>query len=70
MAGNLFNFCDLLCKYAKTPDEESLDGSGSCRTFIALYCTKKKSLVHKNMPCKDKQAKTIGKTSGKVKGKR
>jgi hypothetical protein len=70
MAKNLFNFCDLLCKYAAIPREEGVDGSGSCRTFIALYCTKKKSLVHKNLPCKDKRPKTIGKTSGKVKGKR
>jgi len=57
MAGNLFNFCDLLCKYATTPNDEGVDGSGSCQTFIALYCTKKKSLVHKNMPCKDKRPK-------------
>jgi len=70
MTGKLFNFCDLLCKYAETPKEEGIDGSGSCHTFIALYCTKKKSLVHKNMPCKDKRPKTIGKASGKVKGKR
>ncbi len=48
------NFCDLLCKYAQIPKDEALDGSQSCRTFIALYCTKKKSIVHKNMPCKDK----------------
>jgi hypothetical protein len=33
------------------PEESAIDGSGSCRTFVALYCTKKKSLVHKNMPC-------------------
>jgi hypothetical protein len=58
ITGNLFNFCDLLCKYAEIPKEEGLDGSGSCRTFIALYCTKKKSLVHKNMPCKEKRLKT------------
>jgi hypothetical protein len=57
MTGNLFNFCDLLCKYAETPKEEGIDGSGSCHTFIALYCTKKKSLVHKNMLCKDKVLK-------------
>jgi len=54
----ILNFCDLLCKYAQTPKEEALDGSQSCRTFIALYCTKKKSLVHKNMRCKDKVFKT------------
>ena len=56
--GNLFNFCDLLCKYATTAKEEGVDGSGSCRTFVALYCKKKKSLVHKNMPCTEKRPKT------------
>jgi len=45
------DFCDLICKYARTPKETALDGAGSCRTFVALYCTKKKTLVHKNMPC-------------------
>jgi hypothetical protein len=68
MMGDPFSFCDLLCKYAETPKQEAVDGSGSCRTFIALYCTKKKSLVHKNMPCKDKRPKTSEKV--KVKGKR
>jgi hypothetical protein len=48
-------FCDLDCKYASFPKSEAVDGSGSCRTFIALYCRKKKSLVHKNLPCGDKQ---------------
>lgn len=53
----VLDFCDLLCRYAQMPKDEALDGSLSCRTFIALYCTKKKSLVHKNMPCKDKTFK-------------
>jgi hypothetical protein len=52
------NFCDLLCRYAELPKDEDVDGSRSCRTFIALYCTRKKSLVHKNMPCSEKQPKT------------
>lgn len=47
-------FCDLDCKYASFPKTGSVDGSGSCRTFIALYCKKRKSLVHKNLPCGDK----------------
>lgn len=51
------DFCDLLCKYAEVPKEEGLDGSGSCRTFIALYCKKKKSIVPKNMPCNKKTPK-------------
>lgn len=48
-------FCDLDCKYATFPDTESVDGSGSCRTFIALYCKLRKKLVYKNLPCGDKK---------------
>jgi len=48
------DFCDLMCMYAAMPKETAIDGSGSCRTFAALYCKKRKSLVHKNMPCKEK----------------
>lgn len=51
-------FCDLLCKYAELPKEEGLDGSGSCRTFIALYCRRKKSIVAKNQPCRQKVLQT------------
>ncbi len=47
----LSGFCDLMCLYAKTPQETAIDGSGSCRTFTALYCELKQSLVHKNLPC-------------------
>ncbi|MDQ7821155.1 MAG: hypothetical protein RDV48_00035 [Candidatus Eremiobacteraeota bacterium] len=47
-------FCDLYCAHAKVPEENGIDGSGSCRTFIALYCTLKKRLVTKNAPCRDK----------------
>ncbi len=45
-------FCDMRCKHATWP-EEGTDGSGSCRTFQAIYCLKKKQLVHKNQVCKD-----------------
>ncbi len=54
----LLGFCDLMCKYAETPKETGIDGSGSCRTFVALYCSAKKSLVHKNMPCRQKAMKS------------
>jgi hypothetical protein len=50
----MLDFCDLMCTYAETPRETAVDGSGSCRTFIALYCNLKKTLVHKNMPCSQK----------------
>jgi hypothetical protein len=56
-AGALDMFCDLACRFAEMPREESLDGSQSCRTFVALYCSRKESLVHKNAPCKFKKRK-------------
>jgi hypothetical protein len=58
------DFCDLNCVHAEWPEDESLDGSGSCRTFQAIYCKKKKRHVHKNMPCpeksKPKDLKNVG----------
>ncbi len=50
-------FCDLECKYADFPKSDAVDGSRSCRTFIALYCKRRKRLVHKNLPCKEKQTR-------------
>jgi hypothetical protein len=50
-------FCDLNCEYAEWPSDDSLDGSGSCRTFQAIYCKKKNRPVHKNMPCPEKSKK-------------
>ena len=47
-------FCDMQCEHAEWPKEEAVDGSGSCRTFQALYCKKKDQLVHKNLPCPEK----------------
>jgi hypothetical protein len=51
------DFCDLNCEYARWPEGESLDGSGSCRTFQAIYCKKKNRHVQKNMPCPEKRKK-------------
>jgi len=45
------DFCDLRCQYAEFPKADAIDGSGSCRTFVGLYCTLKKSLVMKNKIC-------------------
>jgi hypothetical protein len=49
------DFCDLDCKFASFPRSDAVDGSRSCRTFVALYCEKKKRLVHKNLFCGEKQ---------------
>ncbi|MHC9543832.1 MAG: adenylate/guanylate cyclase domain-containing protein [Vulcanimicrobiota bacterium] len=54
---SLMDFCDFYCRYAEIPKEYRVDGSGSCRTFIALYCTLKKSLVDKNRRCSEKVPK-------------
>ena len=48
-------FCDLTCRHAEWPRQEALDGSGSCRTFQALFCAKKDRLVTKNAPCMEKE---------------
>jgi hypothetical protein len=45
----------MSCRHARWPEQEGLDGSGSCRTFQAVYCGKKARLVHKNAPCADKE---------------
>ncbi|MBA4389881.1 MAG: hypothetical protein C0399_02965 [Syntrophus sp. (in: bacteria)] len=58
---DIMDFCDLMCKHATMPKETAVDGAGSCRTFIALYCARRKSLVHKNMPCSQKTIKTTRK---------
>jgi hypothetical protein len=50
-------FCDLNCRYAHWPKDEGTDGSGSCRTFQAIFSEKKDRLVHKNAPCPDKENK-------------
>jgi hypothetical protein len=44
-------FCDLRCEYADFARENALDGSGSCRTFVALWCKKLEKHVTKNAPC-------------------
>ena len=51
-------FCDLTCKYARWPKDDGLDGSGSCRTFQAVFCEKKGRTVHKNAPCAEKEVRS------------
>lgn len=49
-----------MCKYARIPEQEAVDGAGSCMTFTALYCERKNCLVHKNLPCKKKVLRKPG----------
>lgn len=53
-------FCDLGCRHASRPGQEGVDGSGSCRTFVALFCSLKGRLVHKHMPCRDREERPPG----------
>lgn len=46
-------WCDLRCEHADFSKEDALDGSGSCRTFMALWCSKLQKHVTKNSPCED-----------------
>jgi hypothetical protein len=62
-------WCDFSCPHASWPDEEALDGSGSCRTFIAVHCKKYDQLIEKNAPCLDTvKAKTKKKARNKRSG--
>jgi hypothetical protein len=47
-------FCDLLCEHAKWPNG-LMDGAGTCRTFVAVFCTKKNMTVLKNASCNEKE---------------
>jgi len=60
-------FCDMLCKYAEFFGGEN-DGAG-CRTNMAVYCTKKKQTVFKNMLCKEKELRN-GSFKGRDKNKK
>jgi hypothetical protein len=44
-------FCDLRCDMAEFAKEDAIDGSKSCRTFMALWCNQLKKHVTKNAPC-------------------
>jgi hypothetical protein len=65
--GRTKDFCDLTCTYASFPASGAVDGSDSCRTFIALSCKKERMLIHKNLPCRfnhpvqDKEGKRLQK---------
>jgi len=45
-------FCDPRCEHASFPKEEAIDGSGSCRTFSALWCDLLQEYVTRNAPCR------------------
>ncbi|GAB4174898.1 MAG: hypothetical protein Kow00108_09940 [Calditrichia bacterium] len=47
-------WCDPRCNYARFPDNDSIDGSRSCQTYLALYCTELKKYVTRNAPCEVK----------------
>ena len=49
-------YCDLYCEYAEFP-EKLADGSGTCRTFIALHCKLLDKLVDKNGICQAEPGK-------------
>ena len=46
-------FCDFKCAYAETARDD-LDGSRSCMTFTAIYCSLHERHVMKAQPCPDR----------------
>ncbi|MBI5814928.1 MAG: hypothetical protein HZB29_04885 [Nitrospinae bacterium] len=47
----------MTCPHASFPEEKGLDGSGSCRTFLAIHCALPGAHARKNMPCRAQVAK-------------
>lgn len=50
-APELPEWCDLCCPYADFAPEGAVNGSDSCRTFLALWCRHLARLVTKNARC-------------------
>ena len=44
-------FCDLRCEHASFPKDADIDGSRSCKTYMALWCNALETYVTKNAPC-------------------
>lgn len=51
VSSSKIKFCDMRCEFADFPKEDAVDGSKSCRTFMALWCNELKKYVTKNAPC-------------------
>jgi hypothetical protein len=51
VSSSRIKFCDLRCPQAEFPKEEGIDGSGTCRTFLAIWCKQLQKYVTKNAPC-------------------
>ena len=54
----MMKFCDLRCTYAE-PAREDLDGSRSCMTFTAIYCSLKELHVMKAQSCQDRVERPV-----------
>ncbi len=65
---NLVKWCDLACEHASFPRTEAVDGSGSCRTFAALYCARLNKLVHKHGPCQCDEGADSPSDPGRTRG--
>ena len=50
VSSSKIKFRDMRCEHAEFPKEDSIDGSGTCRTFMAIYCNYLKKYVIKNAP--------------------
>jgi hypothetical protein len=44
-------FCDMRCEFARFPQDDDIDGSRSCQTYLAIWCTKLEEYTTKNAPC-------------------
>jgi hypothetical protein len=63
VSSSKIKFCDMRCPSARFPEEGDVDGSRSCRTYLAIWCTELNEYVTKNAPCAVKFGKRRPKSS-------
>ena len=63
VSSSAIKFCDPRCEHAVFPEDLDIDGSKSCRTFSALWCSKLEDYVTRNAPCRVRFGKRRPKSS-------
>jgi hypothetical protein len=58
--GPEITYCDFDCPSAEYPEETGVDGSGSCRTFLAVWCRELGEYTAKNAPCRALKRRPAG----------
>jgi hypothetical protein len=51
VSSSKITFCDMKCEFARFPQNDDIDGSRSCQTYLAIWCSQLEQYTTKNAPC-------------------